>query len=61
LLSGHYSVPFCHQREQNNTEIVIKHVFQSNFYIFAKYFIEVAGNVSCKKETSCHIKFLEQA
>jgi len=31
LLLGHYSVRFGYQREQNNTAIVLKHVFQSNF------------------------------
>jgi len=50
LLSGHYSVQFGHQREQNNTEIVTKHVFSIKLLHFAKYLIEVAGKVVCKKE-----------
>jgi len=61
LLSGHYSVQFGHQREQNNTEIVTKHVFSIKLLHFAKYLIEVAGKVVCKKERSRHTKFLEPA
>jgi len=33
LLLGHYSFQIGHQREQNSTEIILKHVFKSHFYI----------------------------
>jgi len=59
LLSGHYSVRFGYQREQIYTEIVLKHVFLIKLLHIAKYLVEIAGKVICKKETSRHIKFLE--
>jgi len=49
LLSGHYSVRMCHQREQNYSEIVLKHVFQVIHLHFAQCLIQVA----CKKEKGC--------
>jgi len=33
LLLGHYSVRIGDRREQNYTEIVLKHVFKSHFYV----------------------------
>jgi len=52
---------FGYQREQNYTEIVLKHVFLIKCLHFAKYLIEIAGKAVYKKETSHPLKFLEPA